>query len=182
MSDVHLRPIEPLIAIILARLCGSAPAIAALLGRFLPRLGPLVATQAAFLFVCPPSFSGSFGVKSKVPGVALPKSHGRGKSPRLHFFVGFRAYCGCGISSSPPCLRLLSVTESVALPPDPWGVHHMPECHSPRMIERSRCPKCEIRMMLVGVECSVVGPDLRAPTRSSNSSILLRCTLSLTGT
>ena len=36
--------------------CGSAPppqphrAIAALLGRFLPRLGPLVATQAAFLF------------------------------------------------------------------------------------------------------------------------------------
>jgi len=37
----------------------------------------------------------------------------------------------------------------------------MPECHSPRMIERSRCPKCEIRMMLVGVERSVVGPDLR---------------------
>jgi hypothetical protein len=36
----------------------------------------------------------------------------------------------------------------------------MPECHSPRMIERSRCPKCEIRMMLVGVERSV-GPDLR---------------------
>ena len=41
------------------------------------------------------------------------------------------------------------------------GVHHMPECHSPRMIERSRCPKCEIRMMLVGVERGVVGPDLR---------------------
>ena len=37
----------------------------------------------------------------------------------------------------------------------------MPECHSPRMIERSRCPKCEIRMMLVRVERSVVGPDLR---------------------
>jgi hypothetical protein len=37
----------------------------------------------------------------------------------------------------------------------------MPECHSPRMIERSRCPKCEIRMMLVGVERGVVGPDLR---------------------
>jgi len=37
----------------------------------------------------------------------------------------------------------------------------MPESHSPRMIERSRCPKCEIRMMLVGVESSVVGPDLR---------------------
>jgi hypothetical protein len=29
------------------------------------------------------------------------------------------------------------------------------------MIERSRCPKCEIRMMLVGVEHGVVGPDLR---------------------
>jgi hypothetical protein len=37
----------------------------------------------------------------------------------------------------------------------------MPECHSPRMIERSRCPKCEIRMMLVGVERSFAGPDLR---------------------
>ena len=35
----------------------------------------------------------------------------------------------------------------------------MPE--SPRMIERSRCPKCETRMMLVDVERSVVGPDLR---------------------
>src|SRR5271154_114414 len=30
-------------------------AIAALLGRFLPRLGPLVATQAAFSFLCMPS-------------------------------------------------------------------------------------------------------------------------------
>jgi hypothetical protein len=36
----------------------------------------------------------------------------------------------------------------------------MPECHSPRMIERSCCPKCDIRMTLVGVECSVVGPEL----------------------
>jgi hypothetical protein len=51
MPDVHLRSIEPLIAIVLAKACGSAPAIVALLGRFLPRLGPLVATQAAFLFV-----------------------------------------------------------------------------------------------------------------------------------
>ena len=30
----------------------ALPAIAAHLGRFLPRLGPLVATQAAFFFVC----------------------------------------------------------------------------------------------------------------------------------
>src|SRR6266446_8286944 len=54
MPDVYLRPIEPLIAIVLAKVCGSAlRAIAALLGRFLPRLGPLVAMQAAFLFcVC----------------------------------------------------------------------------------------------------------------------------------
>jgi len=28
------------------------------------------------------------------------------------------------------------------------------------MIERSRCPKCETRMMLVGVEPSFAGPDL----------------------
>jgi hypothetical protein len=33
----------------------------------------------------------------------------------------------------------------------------MPEYHSPRMI----CPKYEIRMMVVVVERSVVGPDLR---------------------
>ena len=37
----------------------------------------------------------------------------------------------------------------------------MLESHSPRMIEQSRCPKCEIRMMLVGVEPSFAGPDLR---------------------
>ena len=37
----------------------------------------------------------------------------------------------------------------------------MPKSHSPRMIEQSRCPKCEIRMMLVGVEPSFAGPDLR---------------------
>jgi hypothetical protein len=29
------------------------------------------------------------------------------------------------------------------------------------MIEQSRCPKCEIRMRLVGVEPSNAGPDLR---------------------
>jgi hypothetical protein len=52
MPDVYLRSIEPPIAIILTGVCGSAlRAIAALLGRFLPRLGPLAATQAAFLFV-----------------------------------------------------------------------------------------------------------------------------------
>jgi hypothetical protein len=51
MRNVSLRSIEPLIAIVLDGVSGSAPAIAALLGRFLPRLGPLVATQAAFLFV-----------------------------------------------------------------------------------------------------------------------------------
>jgi hypothetical protein len=51
MLDVYLRPIELPIAIVLAKVCGSDPhpVIAALLGRFLPRLGPLAATQAAFL-------------------------------------------------------------------------------------------------------------------------------------
>jgi hypothetical protein len=49
-------------------MCGSAPpAIAALLGRFLPRLGPLVATQVAFLFVCTPiGFTGSFGEREEL--------------------------------------------------------------------------------------------------------------------
>ena len=37
----------------------------------------------------------------------------------------------------------------------------MLECHFPSMIERSRCPKCKIRMMRVGVERSFAGPDLR---------------------
>jgi hypothetical protein len=37
----------------------------------------------------------------------------------------------------------------------------MPESHPPRMIERSRCPKCEIRMTLVAVEPGFAGPDLR---------------------
>ena len=35
------------------------------------------------------------------------------------------------------------------------------ESHSPRMIERPRCPKCGIRMILVAVEPSFAGPDLR---------------------
>src|SRR6266852_9538193 len=66
MPDVYVRSIEPLIAIVLARVCGSAPAIAALLGRFLPRLGPLVATQAAFLFVCTPHrFPNPLGHRAK---------------------------------------------------------------------------------------------------------------------
>ena len=38
--------------------------------------------------------------------------------PSLHFLVGSRTYCRCRISRSPPRLRLLSVTESVALPPN----------------------------------------------------------------
>jgi hypothetical protein len=61
---------------------------------------------------------------------------------------------------SSPRLRLLSMTESVALPPDPTECITVPKSHS-RMIEQSRCPKCEIRMMLVRVERSLAGPDLR---------------------
>src|SRR5207245_6527250 len=67
MPDVYLRAIEPLIAIILDRVCGSDPqsplrrAIAAHLGRFLPRLGPLVATQAAFLLCATIGFAGPLG-------------------------------------------------------------------------------------------------------------------------
>jgi hypothetical protein len=88
------------------------------------------------------------------------KAKGAASVSEIHFYVGFWTHCWCGISSSPPHLRLLPVTESVALPLT-MGVHHMPECHFPRTIERSRCPKCEIRMMLVDVERSFAGPELR---------------------
>ena len=37
----------------------------------------------------------------------------------------------------------------------------MPESHSLSMIKRPRCPKCQVRMMLVGIEPSFAGPDLR---------------------
>jgi hypothetical protein len=36
----------------------------------------------------------------------------------------------------------------------------MREYHFARIIEWSSCPKCEIRMMRVGVERSFAGPDL----------------------
>jgi hypothetical protein len=52
-----------------------------------------------------------------------------------------------------PRIRLLSVTESVALPPDPQDWRHMPNSH--------RCPMRELRMMLVGVQPSFAGPNLR---------------------
>ena len=64
MPDLHLRSIEPLIAIVLGGVCGSA-AIAALLGRFLPRLGLLVATQAAFFVRTPLGFAGALGHRAK---------------------------------------------------------------------------------------------------------------------
>jgi hypothetical protein len=32
---------------------------------------------------------------------------------------------------------------------------------SPTRIKRPRCPKCQIRMMLIGIEPSFAGPDLR---------------------
>jgi hypothetical protein len=38
------------------------------------------------------------------------------------------------------------------------------QTHSPEssltMVERPRCPKCRIRMMLAGIEPSFAGPDL----------------------
>ena len=51
-------------------------------------------------------------------------------------------------------------TLTLRIPPDPSECIIVPECHSPRIIERSRCPKCDIRMVLVGVERSFAGPDL----------------------
>jgi hypothetical protein len=57
--------------------------------------------------------------QERINSYRLGSIRARQVCPRLHIYVGFRAYCGRWISSSPPRLRLLSVTESVALPPDP---------------------------------------------------------------
>jgi hypothetical protein len=51
MPDVYVCSIEPLIVIILVRVCGSASLSLPSLGVSSLDLGPLVATQAAFLFV-----------------------------------------------------------------------------------------------------------------------------------
>ena len=40
-------------------------------------------------------------------------------------------------------------------------LHHHSRDPSYIMIERPLCPKCQIRMMLLGVELSFAGPDLR---------------------
>jgi hypothetical protein len=40
-------------------------------------------------------------------------------------------------------------------------LHHHSREPSYIMIERPLCPKCQIRMMLLGVELSLAGPDLR---------------------
>jgi transposase-like protein len=38
---------------------------------------------------------------------------------------------------------------------------HFPVSSSLTMINRPRCPNCQISMMLVGIESSLAGPDLR---------------------
>jgi hypothetical protein len=40
-------------------------------------------------------------------------------------------------------------------------LHHRSRESSHTMIERPFCPKCQIRMMLVDIELSFAGPDLR---------------------
>ena len=50
----------------------------------------------------------------------------------------------------------------------------MPDSQSLGIIERPRCPKCEIRMMLVGVEPSFAGPDLRTLEVQSANSLTRR--------
>ena len=40
-------------------------------------------------------------------------------------------------------------------------LHHHSGKSSHNVIELPRCPKCQIRMMLVGVELGFAGPDLR---------------------
>jgi hypothetical protein len=39
-------------------------------------------------------------------------------------------------------------------------LHHHSRETAHAMIERPLCPKCQIQMMLLGVELSFVGPDL----------------------
>ena len=39
-------------------------------------------------------------------------------------------------------------------------LHHRSRDSSHPMIERPLCPKCQLRMMLLGVELSFTGPDL----------------------
>jgi hypothetical protein len=86
MPDVYPRSIEPPIAILLSIGYAIAlPAIAALLGRFLPRLGPLVATQAAFLFVCPPI--GSWGPLESVRTAGTARRHLLEESATRKFVV-----------------------------------------------------------------------------------------------
>src|ERR1700687_5566937 len=59
-----------------------------------------------------------------------------------HIIGSPSAHCGSSVSSSPHRTLLLSVTESVVLPPDS-GVHHMPQAYrsEPSLlpIERPRC-------------------------------------------
>ncbi len=66
---------------------------------------------------------------------------------------------------SPSRHRQSSVTESVALPPDPQE-HYLPEayshsCPSLLPIERPRCPECRDRMMLARIEPGPAHSDLR---------------------
>jgi hypothetical protein len=58
MPDVNLGPIEPLIVIVLARVCGSAPAIAALVGVSSLDLGRLWQRRRPFFLYAPIGSSG----------------------------------------------------------------------------------------------------------------------------
>ena len=40
-------------------------------------------------------------------------------------------------------------------------LHHPSRASTYTMIERPLCPRCQLRMMLMGVELSFAGPDLR---------------------
>jgi hypothetical protein len=87
----------------------------------------------------------------------LPLSH------LPHIIESPSAHCGGNVSSSPHRTRLLSVTESVVLPPDS-GVHQMPQAYrsEPSLlpIERPRCSKCQGRMMLARIERGPAHADL----------------------
>jgi len=125
-----------------------------------------VATQRRrpFFLRAPPIVFRSFGAQSKVRGSGTAKKPWvRQVCPRLHFYVVFWTYCRCGISSSPSRLRLLSVTESVALAPEArWNaMTDYPAAIQLSAIQHLRCPRCRARMKLARVSSGPIGFELR---------------------
>jgi hypothetical protein len=86
MPHVHLRPIEPLIAIILARLCGSAPLSLPSLGVSSLDLGRLWQRRRPFFLCTPIVFRVLWG---KEQSAGKP----RDRAPSVYFEFSFFVFC-----------------------------------------------------------------------------------------